>query len=96
MISRTPLTPADCGMKGRAPTLTPRERRVPQNAQQGQTQDEVANLDEAHHEPQGNASYNPDESITNKHVQGRFVPPKVGKHVYTATTTTTVIIQGRQ
>ena len=27
---------------------------------------------------QGNTSYNPDESITNKHVQGRFVPPKVG------------------
>ena len=38
----------------------------------------MANLNEAHHEPQGNASYNPDESITNKHVQGRFVPPKVG------------------
>ena len=35
----------------------------------------------AHHEPQGNASYNPDKSVTNKHtfqnVQGRFVPPKV-------------------
>ena len=31
--------------------------------------------------PQGDASYNPDESVTNKHtfqnVQGRFVPPKV-------------------
>ena len=38
----------------------------------------VANLNGAHHKPQGNASYNPDESITNKHVQGRFVLPKVG------------------
>ena len=39
-------------------------------------------MNEAHHEPQGNASYNPDESVTNKHtfqnVQGRFIPPKVG------------------
>ena len=42
------------------------------------THDEVAHLNEAHHKPQGNASYNPDESVTNKHVQGRFVPPKVG------------------
>ena len=32
-----PQTPVDCGTKGRAPTSTPRERRVPQNAQQGQT-----------------------------------------------------------
>ena len=38
---------------------------------------EAANLNEAHHKPRGNASYNPDESITNKHVQGRFIPPKV-------------------
>ena len=30
-----PQTPADHGTKGRAPTSTPRERRVPQNAQQG-------------------------------------------------------------
>ena len=29
---KNPQTPADCGTKGRAPTLTPRERRVPQNA----------------------------------------------------------------
>ena len=39
------------------------------------------NVNEVHHEPQGDASYNPDESVTNKHtfqnVQGRFVPPKV-------------------
>ena len=37
---------------------------------------EAANLNEAHHEPSGNTSYNPDKSITNKHVQGRFLPPK--------------------
>ena len=73
-----PQTPADCGTKGRAPTSTPRERRVSQITQQGQTHDGVANLNEAHHEPQGNTSYNPDKSITNKHVQGRFIPPKVG------------------
>ena len=72
-----PQTPADCCTKGRALTLTPRERRVPQTAQQEQTHVGVANLNEAHHEPQGDASYNPDESITNKHVQGRFLPPKV-------------------
>ena len=71
-------TPADCGTKGRALTSTPRERRVPQITQQGQTHEEAANLNEAHHEPRGNASYNLDESITNKHVQGRFIPPKVG------------------
>ena len=73
-----PQTPVDHGTKERAPTSTPRERRVPWIAQQGQTHDGVANLNEAHHKPQGNASYNPDESITNKHVQGRFIPPKVG------------------
>ena len=28
--------------------------------------------------PRGNASYNLDKSITNKHVQRRFIPPKVG------------------
>ena len=75
---KNPQTPVDHGMKGRALTLTPRERRVPWNAQQGQTNDEATNLNEAHHEPQGDASYNPDKSVTNKHVQGRFVPPKVG------------------
>ena len=73
-----PQTPADHGIKGRAPTSTPRERRAPQSTQQEQAHNEVADLNEAHHKPQGNASYNPDESITNKHVQGRFVPPKVG------------------
>ena len=73
-----PQTPADRGIKGRSPTLTPRERRVPQSAQQEQAHNEVADLNGAHHKPQGNASYNPEESITNKHVQGRFVPPKVG------------------
>ena len=73
-----PQTPADCGIKGRALTLTPRERRAPWIDQQQQTHDGAANLNEAHHEPQGNASYNPDESTTNKHVQGRFMPPKVG------------------
>ena len=67
-----PQTPADCGIKSRALTSTPRERRAPQ------THNEAADLNEAHHEPTGNASYNPDESITNKHVQGRFIPPKVG------------------
>ena len=66
-----PQTPADCGIKSRALTSTPRERRAPQ------THNEAADLNEAHHEPRGNTSYNPDESITNKHVQGRFVPPKV-------------------
>ena len=74
----SPQTSVDCGTKGRAPTLTPRERRVPWNAQQGQIHDEAANLNDAHQKPQGDASYNPDESITNKHVQGRFVPPRVG------------------
>ena len=73
-----PQTPVDHGIKSRAPTSTPRERRVPQSTQQKQTHNEAADLNEAHHEPRGNASYNPDESITDKHVQGRFVPPKVG------------------
>ena len=75
---KNPQTPADHGIKGRAPTLTPRERRVPWINKQQQTHNGVANLNETHHEPQGNASYNPDESITNKHVQGKFIPPKVG------------------
>ena len=76
-----PQTPTNCGTKGRALTLTPREKRVPQNAQQGQKHDEVVNMNEAHHEPPGSALYNPDESVTNKHtfqnVQVRFIPPKV-------------------
>ena len=46
-----PQMPADCGTKGRATTSTPRERRVPQIAQQQQTHNGVANLNEAHHEP---------------------------------------------
>ena len=75
---KNPQTQADCGTKGRVPTLIPREWRVPQITQQEQTHNGVANLNEAHHKPRGDASYNPDESITNKHVQGRFVPPKVG------------------
>ena len=65
-----PQTPADCGIKGRAPTSTPQERWTPQ------PHSEAADLNEAHHEPSGNASYKPDESITNRNVQGRFVPPK--------------------
>ena len=68
---KNPQTPADRGIKSRAPTSTPRERRAPQ------THTEAADLNEAHHEPRGNASYNPDESITNKHVQGRFIPTKI-------------------
>ena len=51
-----PQTPADHGIKGRAPTSTPREIRAPQ------AHNEVADLNEAHHKPQGNTSYNPDES----------------------------------
>ena len=33
---KNPQTPVDCGIKGRAPTSTPRERRVPQSTQQEQ------------------------------------------------------------
>ena len=66
-----PQTPADWGIKSRALISTPRERRAPQ------THTEAADLNEAHHEPRGNASYNLDKSITNKHTQGRFIPPKV-------------------
>ena len=59
----------------------PREKKVPWNAQQEQTYDEAENINEAHHKPQGGASYNPDESVANKYtfqnVQGRFVPPNV-------------------
>ena len=73
-----PQTPANHGPKARAPTSKPREKRVPWNAP---TYDKEMNMNEAHHEPQGNASYNPDESVTKKHtfqnVQGRFIPPKV-------------------
>ena len=71
-----PQTPADRGIKGRALTSTPRERRAPQSAQQDQAPNEAADLNEAHHKPRGNASYNPVKSITNKNVQGRFIPPK--------------------
>ena len=63
-----PQTPADHGIKSRAPTSTPRERRAPK------MHNEAANLNEAHHEPSGNTSYNPDESITNKHIQGKIHP----------------------
>ena len=74
-------TPANHGTRGRLLTLMPREKKVPWNAQQGQTYDEVVNMNEVHHKPQGGASYNPDESVTNKstfqNVQGRFIPPKV-------------------
>ena len=44
-------TPVDCGTKGRAPTSTLREWRVPRITQQGQTHNEAANLNEAHHKP---------------------------------------------
>ena len=74
-------TAVNHGTQGRAPTSTPREKKVPRNAQQEQTYDEVENISEAHHQPQGGASYNPDESVTNKYVfqnvQGRFVLPNV-------------------
>ena len=73
--------PANHGTRGRLPTLMPRDKKVPQNTQQRQTYDEVVNMNEAHHEPQGGASYNPDESVTNKstfqNVQGRFILLKV-------------------
>ena len=65
-----PQTPADHGIKSRAPTSTPRERGAPQ------TNKEAANPNEAHHEPQENTLYNPDDSIITKNIQGRFVPPK--------------------
>ena len=48
---KNPQTLADRGIKGRALTSTPRERRVPQSAQQEQAHNEVADLNEAHHEP---------------------------------------------
>ena len=65
-----PQTPADRGIKSTDLTSTPQERQTPQ------LHSEAADLNKAHHEPSGNASYNPDESITNKNVQGRFIPPK--------------------
>ena len=65
-----PQTPADCGIKSRALTSTPREKWTPQ------PHSEPADLNEAHHKPSGDALYNPDKSITNKNVQGRFVPPR--------------------
>ena len=46
-----PQTPADHGIKGRAPTSTPRERKVPQSTQQEQAHNEVADPNEAHHKP---------------------------------------------
>ena len=65
-----PQTPADHGIKSRAPTSTPREKQTPQ------PHSEPANLNEAHHKPSGDVSYNLDESITNRNVQGRFVLPR--------------------
>ena len=43
-----PQTPVNCGTKGRAPTLTPREKRnaTPYNKE--------VDMNEAHHESQGN------------------------------------------
>ena len=65
-----PQTPADHGIKGRALTSTPQERQTPQ------PHSEAADLNEAHHKLSGNTLYNLDESITNKNIQGRFIPPK--------------------
>ena len=48
-----PQTPANCGTMGRAPTSTPREKRVSQNAP---PYDKEVDMNEAHHKPQGNAS----------------------------------------
>ena len=87
-----PQTPADRGIKGRAPTLTPRERRIPQSTQQEQAHNEAADLNEAHHEPQGNASHNPEESITKQTCPREIRTTKSRQHVYLATATTTVII----
>ena len=74
-------TPVNHGTQGRAPTSMPRKKKVPWNAQQEQTYDEVENISKAHHKPQGGASYNPDESVANKYmfqnVQGRFILPNV-------------------
>ena len=65
-----PQTPADHSIKSRALTSTPQERWTPQ------PHSKPADLNEAHHKPSGDASYNLDKSITNKNVQGRFVPPR--------------------
>ena len=65
-----PQTPADCGIKSRALTSTPQEKWTPQ------PHSEPADLNEAHHEPSGDALYNLDESITNINIQGRFIPPR--------------------
>ena len=74
-------TPVNCGTWGRALTSMPRGKKVPQNAQQEQTYNEVENINKAHHKSQGSASYNPDGSVANKYtfqnVQGRFVLPNV-------------------
>ena len=48
---KNPQTPVDCGIKGRALTSTPRERKVLWIAEQGQTHNGVANLNEAHQKP---------------------------------------------
>ena len=55
-----PQTPADCGIKSRALTSTPRERRTPQS------HSEAADLNEAHHEHSGNASYNQTNPLQTK------------------------------
>ena len=43
-----PQTPANCGTKGRALTLTPREKRVSQNAP---PYDKEVDMNEAYHKP---------------------------------------------
>ena len=48
-----PQTPANHGTKGRALTLTLREKRVPWNAP---PYDKEVNMNEAHHKPPGSAS----------------------------------------
>ena len=83
-------TPVNCGTWGRTLTSMPRGKKVPQNAQQEQTYDEVENISEAHHKSQSGALYNPDEYVANKYtfqnVQGRFMPPKCEQHACTTTT----------
>ena len=63
-------TPTDRGIKSRALTSTPQERQTPQ------PHSEAVDLNKAHHEPSGNTSYNPDESITNKNIPGKVCPTK--------------------
>ena len=48
-----PQTPTNHGIKSRALTSTPREKQTPQ------PQNKAANLNEAHHEPSGNAVVQP-------------------------------------